>query len=340
MANRLAIVFRSVQGKFRPSMKSRFARETEYARDLNHYSLVVGLTAIALPVVLATASVLEGDRYDSISHYYFSRYLGGVFVISLAFIAATMFAFKGETKLEGRLAKLASIAVILTAFVPTSGPGSDAYPRAGRAFVEIVEDREVRPAGRSLPPGKDKWREGCAPGDLYKGGACAFVDPFEAAGEGETTGLNRHFLFYEPAPWLEYVHFASAAVVFILLFIFCVFVFARVDDWHLKSGSVLENNLIDGEIGDAKALRNLIYYTCGGIIFVCLASLGWNAFFNESKEWWNDRNLTFWFEAIGLIAFGVAWCVRGRIAPGLFDDEAERARLQALVNPISTAPAS
>ena len=334
MSNNLAIAFRKAQGEFRPSLQSRFARESKYAKDLNHYSLVVGLVAMALPIILYCGGEIGSSDYDSISHYYYSRHLGGVFVISVALIAATMFAFKGETRFERRFARAGSFALILTAFFPTSGPGSETFPREGRAFVEIRLDANVLTTAESGTTATAIYREGCADGDLFEETKCVFVDPFEATGAGDSAlrGLERHFTFSEDAPWLEYVHFFSAAVVFVLLFIFCVFIFARVDPWHLKSGKILENGLIDGEVGDAKKLRNRIYYACGGFILVSLAALGWNAAFNDDKTVWNEYNLTFWFEALGLFAFGVAWSVRGRILPTLFNDAAERVRLKNLIN--------
>ena len=35
---------------------------------------------------------------------------------------------------------------------------------------------------------------------------------------------------------------------------------------------------------------------------------------------WNRANLTFWFEALGLVAFGLSWCLKGRLF-GLLRDE-------------------
>lgn len=330
----IARPIRCAQSWFRPGPDSRFVKEAVldenlsanklYAGDLNRYSLYVGVFAFVLPLILISGSASLGDRvcwYDSISHYYYSRYLGGVFVILLSLIGALMFAFNGETRRESVLATVGGAFLILTAFFPTSEDGCDAYPVEARSF-SVVEKAVVVKAGDTAPAGA-LIREGCSAKDLEKDmRTCVFVDPFEALVENGKTvmlGVDRHFTFVESLPWLEYVHFVSAAIVFILLFVFCVFIFARIDPWHLTSGVILDDGMIDGVVGNKKALRNGIYYVCGFLIFVSLAALGWNAAFNES-DWWDMYNLTFFFEALGLFAFGVAWSVRGRIFRKLFDD--------------------
>lgn len=86
---------------------------------------LVGLIACGLPVFLWFASRPEAVCYrDSISHYYYTPYLGTVFVTALSMIGTFLIAYKGATHpKETRYATAAGIAAICVAWFPTTGHG-------------------------------------------------------------------------------------------------------------------------------------------------------------------------------------------------------------------------
>ncbi len=90
-------------------------------------------------------------------------------------------------------------------------------------------------------------------------------------------------------------HYASALVFFTCLAAFCLLKFAR----------------------SAKPVRRRIYVFCGWIIIACLVGI---AVASVIKIWGGGAahravvsyNLVFWFEAVGIWAFGLSWLVKGK----------------------------
>lgn len=86
---------------------------------------------------------------------------------------------------------------------------------------------------------------------------------------------------------IGYLHLAFAAVFFALLAWFCLVLFTRDD----------------GAPTSRKSVRNTVYRTCGVVIVACLVLavvtgvLGIEALF--------------WLESLAVLAFGVAWFVKG-----------------------------
>jgi hypothetical protein len=265
---------------FAPAGEARFVLDADYRLDLQKLSVIIGILAMAIPVVLVVGTVVGECPFDSISHYYYSRLLGGFFVIALAFVGTFLIAYRGESDRESNLANAAGLAAFAVAFFPTSGDGGCERGFSGRAFVT--------PAAA----GSDK------------GGTHAIS--FE---------LFRH---------ADYVHYGAAIVVFVSMLIFCI-VFTRIDDYHREGGTP------DGAVFLSKIRRNFAYAGCGLAIFVCLLALGlWaliTKYFEINLPFWDRMNLTFVFESIALIAFGIAWAVRGRVIP-FFEDPRDREALR------------
>ena len=87
-----------------------------------------------------------------------------------------------------------------------------------------------------------------------------------------------------------YVHLSAAAVLFTLLAYFCIFRFGH--DYEVK--------------------RKRFYRTCGIVIVLSLLM----AVVTEQTSWFNGTFLSgpdsmFWYEAVGILAFGTAWLVEG-----------------------------
>ncbi|OSY39687.1 hypothetical protein C8E95_1882 [Pseudonocardia autotrophica] len=90
-----------------------------------------------------------------------------------------------------------------------------------------------------------------------------------------------------------WLHLVAAAIFFVGLAVFCLDLFTR------------------GEAGNPrKAARNRVYRICGWTIIACLALAALDAAFLPdalATRW----NTLFWLEAIAIVAFGVAWFVKG-----------------------------
>src|SRR5271157_3594771 len=84
--------------------------------DYRALRLLVGLIAFALPWVV---SVLSSNRLSSISASYYSdgrnAFVGMLFIVS-----SFLWAYNGHTSAESWASKVASLAAILVAIIPTS----------------------------------------------------------------------------------------------------------------------------------------------------------------------------------------------------------------------------
>ncbi|WP_326565500.1 DUF998 domain-containing protein [Amycolatopsis rhabdoformis] len=104
------------------------------------------------------------------------------------------------------------------------------------------------------------------------------------------------------------VHEVSAAVFFLTLAFFCLFLFTKSDDPAPTS---------------RKAARNVVYRVCGGVILAALALIVLvGVFFDAATA---SLHPTVWLESLAVIAFGVSWLVKGEAL--LADLPHERAEL-------------
>jgi uncharacterized membrane protein len=114
------------------------------------------------------------------------------------------------------------------------------------------------------------------------------------------------------SPFWNNFHYIAAAVLFAILFYCALFVFRRVQ---------IEQDVINGQIGPHKRRRNRVYFGCAMCITLAMMAIGgatvseW--YLGSLAPWWEAYRLTFLFEAIGLMAFGLAWLVKGRFVPWL-----------------------
>lgn len=268
-------VFQTGDDRYRSDVVSSGHGDITDARKLAFF---VGLIALALPVVLYLSHHTGVCRFESISHYYYSRFLGGVFVGALFFIAAFLLAYKGGTSAETWLASLAGFAALGVALFPTSGPGCTEAGFVARPFAEM---------------------------SLVDGAFDATLRP-----EPNDT-------FFGMFPWTSAVHYGSAAVLFLFLAWYSFYVFTRT----------LPHQLENGERTPNKRRRDAIYRASGRTILVCVGAIGlvfvYELLFGSRPAFWNALRLTFWFEAIALVAFGLSWMVNGRFYGLLLLDEAE-----------------
>lgn len=100
---------------------------------------------------------------------------------------------------------------------------------------------------------------------------------------------------HEPVP---YVHFASAAVMFLVLTYFCYLFYKRA-----RSKSHREANR-----------RAVVYAICGLVIVSSIATLVLNTLVPGILKEQPDR-LVFYCERSALVAFGVSWLTASRVLP-------------------------
>jgi hypothetical protein len=253
----------------------------------------VGLVAFLLPFVLLAVWQFGGTctGIDSISHYYYSRLGGDLLVGALCFIGTLMLFFYklpaapagGAPAVDGYLghrwwdiwaARFAGLCAFGVALAPTSGTGCEEFKGSvARVFLLNAQG------------GEDK---------LPILGESSF--DFWA-----TLGVNGGFL--------SYTHYISALGMFLVLAYFSLIVFPRP-----QSASAVAPN---GQITSRKYNRNLLYRTCGVLICVAIVGLIYKFLVHEAGsdglKAWNLANLTFWYEALGLVAFGLSWSAKGRL---------------------------
>lgn len=106
-------------------------------------------------------------------------------------------------------------------------------------------------------------------------------------------------------------HYFSAAVFLFILGYMSFFHFTKLDE---------EEKAIDVK----NVSYSKLYRICGLFIFLSIAIIGLRAlgnvkFLEEALEafskFYDDWNLTFWFEVIALESFGIAWLIRGISMP-------------------------
>lgn len=285
-------------------------RDLPFDIDLRRLNLGVGYVALGLPVSLGLVSMLTNTCFNaSISHYYFSRIGGDILVGALSFIGLLLMFFY-SFRAPGRegclgwhwydvaLLKLAGVAAVIVAFVPTTGSGCAYTGQVARVFLTDTSGSEgFHPPGGTV--------EGTISYDFWAS--------FAPIGPDVPTAL-------------QMMHFGAAGVMFLVLGYFSTYVFTR------------DNTTAARLAGNRKDRRNQWYRTLGRIIFAVVGVLAVKAALLEMilplalaqsiEAFWDSLRLTFLFEAFGLCAFGLSWMIKGRFIPA-FEDAAARPQARA-----------
>lgn len=143
--------------------------------------------------------------------------------------------------------------------------------------------------------------------DLFVGGLCAvalFLFFYAGYNKWDNITANMAGLFAVLVAWfpasetgtggiVNTIHFVSAALFFITLALFSIFLFTRKDDNPTPE----------------KLKRNVIYVVCGLVILISLvAMMLWFLFAGSGNS---NSVFIFWAETIALIAFGISWLIKG-----------------------------
>jgi hypothetical protein len=102
-------------------------------------------------------------------------------------------------------------------------------------------------------------------------------------------------------------HGSFASCFFLILALMAIFLFRKTDQ---------ENP------GRRKRQRNLIYLICGITILACIVLAALLLFVPnlQATSWLRPLHPIFWFESVSVLAFGVAWFVKGETL-GVLKDE-------------------
>jgi len=99
----------------------------------------------------------------------------------------------------------------------------------------------------------------------------------------------------EPRTASNYVHYGSAAGLFLMLAYYCLFSFTGQDPGTIPT--------------EKKPIRNGVYRTCGGVILVCIIAIAAVGLLPPENP---IKNLVFWLEATAIWAFGWSWYIKGK----------------------------
>ena len=247
---------------------------------------------------------------SSISHFYYIPLAGDLFVGAPIFIGMCMlcvYRVDGPQQLmtvDVILTRIAGITAICVAIFPTRDSGCVFNGETLRPFLSNAQDG--LDLVQSLPT-STQLHTPCATSSLH----AQAVSGSEFILQGCLyTDLTAHLGVTSPL-WNNF-HYIAAAVLFAILFYFTLFVFRRVQ---------IEQDVINGQIDLHKPRRNRIYFGCAMCITMAMVAIGgatvseW--YLGSLVPWWEGYRLTFVSEAIGLMAFGLAWLVKGRFVPWL-----------------------
>lgn len=121
---------------------------------------------------------------------------------------------------------------------------------------------------------------------------------------------------------IPYVHFISAAVMFLVLAGLCAVFHQRARAKHRREAD----------------WRAYIYAGCGGVIVVVVVVLAFDGLTGGLISS-SVKRLVFYGERVGLVAFGVSWLVASRALPFITAAD-ERVRLLPVMQQPSIAPAT
>ncbi len=121
--------------------------------------------------------------------------------------------------------------------------------------------------------------------------------------------------------WIGCIHLIFAALFFITLAYMSLFLFTKTHREQPKISitayvSIFRSNQKRFDQtripGKEKLKRNLVYYSCGVIMLVCILVIGlYYGFFDKNGVSGESSTLVFWLEAAAVFAFGISWLIKG-----------------------------
>lgn len=131
--------------RFQPDESFTFNHNPEYEASQRILASLVGIVAIGMPAAMLIFGHSDGCVRYSISHHYYTRFLGTVFVGSLVFISAFLIAYRGTNPRENVYATIAGIGALLVAIFPTEGTGCPPGEIQSRLFATVTSPNPLDP---------------------------------------------------------------------------------------------------------------------------------------------------------------------------------------------------
>ncbi len=247
---------------------------------LRPLAFVIGILAIALAggLHLIDNYYGVGCQRDSISHYYYEPRAGIFLVMALSVVATFLFAYRGETIWDSRLANVAGIAALLVAFFPADGVGCQSS-ESDSGLVDLRPGLIVEVP--QAPPGTFKQFHDLVPARV-DGDVPAGKVTVELASKTSAT-----------------IHDVAAAALFVVLLYFSAYAFPR------KNAT---SDLDGRRFTLAKRARNTIYYLSSAVMVAAAVLI----LVRDLLPFVDVDRPVYWGEAVFLAAFGVSWLVKSR----------------------------
>ncbi|MEM7242316.1 MAG: hypothetical protein AAF429_09035 [Pseudomonadota bacterium] len=289
---------------FKEQVSVRYDAQSDqgFVLDDRGMAFWVGLMAVALPTICLIGVL--GFPFgkvcfaNSLSHFYFTRGYGDIFVGVLVFIAIYLFNFRGRGWLHNLAATGAGLGAIMVAVFPTNGvpcealTGMDAWFYSGR-FRGLIE---VSGQGAAISYDAVLNQSGDLSTKLF---------------EAKVVNL----IFWQVPSTV--LHFAGAGAMFLFIawYAYTQFDSEEVSKYANSSGELKTKTQLDADIAQQKTDRR-IYKRCSNLIFlaigIILAERAARALGFGTQEYWELANGMFLMEALALYAFGYAWLHYGR----------------------------
>jgi peptidoglycan/LPS O-acetylase OafA/YrhL len=127
-----------------------------------------------------------------------------------------------------------------------------------------------------------------------------------------------------PMDFRAWAHIGCAAVMFLLLAVFCLVLFRRTDaDRKPRARSALAGARgflkppkSKPAAGTRKATRNKLFVFCGIVIVASVVAMVGFLLVNRNAPLRNGSDFVWWCETAALFAFGVAWMAKGDMLLG------------------------
>ena len=124
--------------RYQPDMEFTFNNSAQYQSNQRVLASLVGLVAIGMPAMMLIFGHSDGCVRYSISHHYYTRFLGTIFVGSLAFISAFLISYRGTHPRENVYATIAGVGAFFVAIFPTNGTGCPDGQIQARLFASVM----------------------------------------------------------------------------------------------------------------------------------------------------------------------------------------------------------
>ncbi len=245
-------------------------------------SLWVGVIGISLPIyMLVIVKLGVACPHTSLSHFYYSKYGGTIFVGALVFIGSTLLFYrsdKNESPRETRATNFAGLMALIVAFVPTTEGGcvtEGGFPM--QVFADVTVRKEAN-------------------GTAIAGIGTDTVSAFNASAV------------------LQAVHLLAAGLMLAFLAVYAARVFTRIQEHQI--GDNRKPTLVKRARNAIYYASALVIFLCIARIGLHALTVKPGSF---EHQMWNAEQQTFWHEAYALWAFSFAWLVKGRFFSFLKD---------------------